>query len=71
MQTVTPWEVKGTIDYERLIKEFGLQECKELPKECNALPLFRRGIIFAQRDFARISEAIEKKKRFEIGRAHV
>ncbi|HIH15224.1 MAG: tryptophanyl-tRNA synthetase [archaeon GW2011_AR17] len=66
MQTVTPWEVKGTIDYERLIKEFGLQECKNLPKECNALPLFRRGIIFAQRDFARISEAIEKKKRFVV-----
>mgnify|MGYP001568520097 FL=1 len=66
MAIVTPWEVKGEIDYNKLIRDFGLQEFKELPKECNKLPLFRRGIIFAHRDFGRISEAIKQKKRFIV-----
>lgn len=66
MSIVTPWEVKGNIDYDKLIHEFGLQEFKELPKECHKLTLFRRGIIFAHRDFGRIAEAIEKKKRFVV-----
>jgi len=29
-QTVTPWEVKGNIDYDKLIKEFGT---KKISKE--------------------------------------
>ena len=66
MVTVTPWEVKGNIDYDKLIQEFGLKEFKELPKQCQALPLFRRGIIFAHRDFERVSESITKKKNFIV-----
>src|SRR3989344_5356329 len=66
MATVTPWEVKGNVDYDKLIRDFGLQEFKNPPKECNSLALFRRGIIFAQRDFARISEVIEKKNKFVV-----
>jgi len=64
MATVTPWEVKGEIDYSRLIKEFGLQEFSQLPKELEAFPLFRRKLIFAHRDFERVVEAIRKKKPF-------
>lgn len=65
MQTVvTPWEVKGTIDYNKLIKEFGLQPLQHLPKEFLKLPLFRREIVFAHRDFNRIATAIEQKKPF-------
>ena len=29
---VTPWEIKGDINYERLAKEFGVELLKELPK---------------------------------------
>ncbi len=61
---VTPWEVKGTIDYDKLIKEFGLQPLHHLPKPFLTHPLFRRGIVFAHRDFGRIAEAIEQKKPF-------
>ncbi|MFA6461733.1 MAG: tryptophan--tRNA ligase [Candidatus Woesearchaeota archaeon] len=62
--TVNPWEVKGEVDYDKLIKEFGLQPLHHLPEEFQSFPLFRRGIIFAHRDFARIVDAIQNKKPF-------
>lgn len=61
---VTPWEVSGNIDYERLAKEFGIKPMPNLPKEFNENVLFRRKIIFAHRDFERILEAIKNKKKF-------
>ena len=61
---VTPWEVEGKIDYQKLIKEFGLQPLQHLPEVFNKNLLFRRGIIFAHRDFKFIAEAIEQKKPF-------
>lgn len=61
---VTPWEVKGEIDYEKLMKEFGVSPMPELPEEFRENLLFRRGKIFAQRDFERIIEAYKKKKPF-------
>lgn len=63
-QKVTPWEVKGKVDYNKLIKEFGLQPLRFLPEIFQKNVLFRRGIIFAHRDFKQIVEAIEKKKPF-------
>jgi len=64
--TVTPWDVKGDIDYDKLIKEFGVQplEYSTLPKEFHDNILFRRGIIFAHRGFGSIVSAIEHKKPF-------
>ena len=64
-QVVTPWEVKGEIDYNRLIEKFGLTPLKGLPKKFDNL-LFRRNIVFAHRDFGRIVDAVEKKKRFAM-----
>src|SRR3989338_2700341 len=64
MATVTPWEVEGKIDYNKLMKEFGLQPFTNLPKKFLDSPLFRRQLVFAQRDFSRIAEAIENKKPF-------
>jgi len=61
---VTPWEVSGKIDYEKLMKEFGLKEFEPLPKKLQDFIYFRRGIIYAQRDFGLIVDAIEKKKPF-------
>ncbi len=63
---VTPWEVKGNIDYDRLIQEFGLQKFKEVPKQLEEFIHYRRGIIFANRDFSRISDAIKNKKPFAM-----
>ncbi len=61
---VTPWEVSGDINYDRLIKEFGISSMKELPDIFNENVLFRRKVIFAQRDFAKVLEAIKSKKDF-------
>lgn len=63
-QKVTPWEVKGKIDYNKLIKEFGLKPLQHLPDKFNQNVLFRRDIIFAHRDFKQIVDAIKKKKPF-------
>ncbi len=63
---VTPWEVKGSIDYKKLIKEFGLQELPELPKKFLGQTLFRRGIIFAHRDIERILGCVQQKKPFAM-----
>lgn len=60
---VSPWEVKGNIDYEKLIKEFGIKPLKNLPKEFLENVLFRRGIVFAHRDFELILEALKNKKK--------
>lgn len=61
---VTPWEVKGNIDYDKLIKEFGLQPFDSLPEGFDKFLLFRRGIIFAHRDFGKIVSCVENKKPF-------
>lgn len=61
---VTPWEVKGEVDYGKLAKEFGISALKELPAVFNENVLFRRKIIFAHRDIQRVLEAIQNKKKF-------
>lgn len=66
MAKVTPWEVSGKIDYGRLIKEFGLEPIKDLPKQFNDFLLFRRGIIYAHRDFGRIVDCVKNKKPFAM-----
>ena len=54
--TVTPWEVKGIVDYERLITEFGTEkitdEILDLIKKHtgNLHPLLIRKIFFSHRD---------------------
>jgi len=77
MATVTPWEVKGEIDYDRLIKEFGVSEIdaktlKRLEKHTGELhPFLRRKIFFAHRDLNLILDQYEKGNKFFLytGRA--
>ncbi len=61
---VNPWEVKGSVNYEKLMKEFGISAMKKLPNVFDKELLFRRRIIFAHRDIQRILEAIKNKKKF-------
>jgi|TARA_B100002003_G_C14143865_1_gene549978 tryptophanyl-tRNA synthetase len=75
---VTPWEVKGDIDYDKLVKEFGVSPMRELPAVFNKNLLFRRNIVFAHRDIQRILEAVKSKKKFVMmtglmptGRFHI
>ncbi len=61
---VTPWEVKGSIDYSKLIKDFGVSPLLEVPAIFERELLFRRKKIFAHRDFQTIIDAVKAKKPF-------
>ncbi len=69
---VTPWEVKGKVNYERLVKEFGLTPLnEELYKRLTKLAgdthkLLRRGIFFAHRDLDWILDMYEKGEKFYL-----
>ncbi len=75
---VTPWEVKGNIDYDKLIKEFGVEKLThslaERIESITKKPLhymIRRNIFFAHRDLKFILDEYEKGNRFFLytGRA--
>ncbi|MEM2109084.1 MAG: tryptophan--tRNA ligase [Candidatus Odinarchaeota archaeon] len=63
---VTPWEVTGIVDYDKLIQEFGTERItSELLKEIERVtgelhPLLRRGFFFSHRDMPRVLEAYKK-----------
>jgi len=63
-EAFNPWEVSGKVDYNKLIKKFGISLLKDLPKVFEKNVLFRRKIVFAHRDIQRILEAIKNKKKF-------
>lgn len=76
-QTVTPWEVKGSLDYNKLMKDFGvskiddklLARIKKITKEDHHF--LRRGIFFAHRDLEFALDQYEKGNKFFLytGRA--
>ncbi len=61
---VTPYEVKGEVDYGKLIKKFGIKKLPKLPEVFNENVLFRRKVIFAHREFEKILDCIKNKKKF-------
>jgi len=69
---VTPWEVKGRVDYERLIREFGTQPLNEdlLRKIANytgELHLqLRRKLFFSHRDLDVVLDLYEKGIKFVL-----
>lgn len=61
---ITPWDVRGEIDYDKSMKEFGVSPIKDLPAPFLKETYFRRGIVYAHRDIQRILEAMKNKKPF-------
>ncbi|NCN86244.1 tryptophan--tRNA ligase [archaeon] len=67
---VNPYEIKGAVNYDRLVKEFGITKIDEkLIKRIEKLvgevhPFIRRGIFFAHRDLEKILDAYEKGEKF-------
>ncbi len=59
-----PWEVSGDLNYNKLMKEFGVTPLKELPDVFTKNVLFRRNVVFAHRDIQRILDCIKNKKPF-------
>ncbi len=74
---ITPWEVKGNINYDKLIKRFGAQkltdkELNRIKKHTKDLHHFlRRKIFFSHRDINWLLEEYEKGNKFFLytGRA--
>jgi tryptophanyl-tRNA synthetase len=68
---VTPWEVRGKIDYDKLVKDFGLslideKLSKRLEKYMKKNLFLRRGIFFAHRDLDFILNEYEKGNKFYL-----
>ncbi|MEM3386577.1 MAG: tryptophan--tRNA ligase [Nitrososphaerales archaeon] len=69
---VTPWEVRGEVDYDKLIREFGTQPLDEtilrrVEKHTGTLHLlFRRKVFFSHRDFDWILDKYEAGERFAL-----
>lgn len=67
---VTPWEVKGIVDYDKLLKDFGLQKLDDkilerLKKHSKELHfMLRRKIFFAHRDLEWLLNEYEKGNNF-------
>lgn len=64
MNVFNPWEVQGEIDYQKLMKDFGVEELDSLPEAFNQNVLFRRKTIFAHRAFGQIISSVHNKKPF-------
>ena len=65
---VTPWEVSGDIDYDKIVKEFGVSliDSKLLSRLKNAPPLIKRGLYFSHRDFDLWLDDANKGKKVSI-----
>ena len=65
---VTPWEVSGNIDYDKLIKQFGTKPLPEAirKKLSKAHPLLKRGIYFSHRDFDKWLKAHDEGKQVSV-----
>ncbi len=67
---VNPWDVKGVVDYEKLVKDFGISRLdekvlKRIEKITGELhPMLRRGVFFAHRDFEWLLNEYEKGNKF-------
>ena len=69
---VTPWEVTGEVDYDKLIERFGtqridlplLERIREHTDELH--PLLKRGLFYSHRDLDRILHAYEDGTQFAL-----
>ncbi len=72
MMKVTPWEVSGHIDYDKLIQQFGTKHLTEemlrkLEKETGELHfLLRRKVFFSHRDLDWLLDRHDKGERFVL-----
>lgn len=67
---ITPWKVSGSINYEKLVKEFGVSKLntallERIKKHAGELHhMLRRGIVFAHRDLNWLLDEYEKENKF-------
>src|SRR5947208_3713081 len=69
---VTPWDVKGQVDYDRLVTQFGtqrltpdlLEQIRRIAGELH--PMLRRGVFYSHRDLDWILREYGKGNRFSL-----
>jgi tryptophanyl-tRNA synthetase len=61
-----PWTVGEIADYGKLMREFGMESFDRYQEKFDTFRYMRRGIIFGQRDFGRIADAMDKKKPYAM-----
>ncbi len=61
---IDPW-ASSSVDYDKLVNQFGIQEFSKLTVE-NPHRLMKRGVIFGHRDFDKINDLINKKEDFAV-----
>ncbi|MBI2043779.1 tryptophan--tRNA ligase [Candidatus Pacearchaeota archaeon] len=65
---VTPWEVSGDVDYDKLVKNFGTEHISEkiYKKLDKCHPLIRRRLYFSHRDFDKWLAAYDSGKKVSV-----
>jgi len=65
---VTPWEVKGDVNYDRLVKQFGTSIISDSIKKrfSKSHPLLRRNIYFSHRDFDKWLSAYDANEKVSV-----
>src|SRR3989475_6214655 len=69
---VTPWEVKGSVDYDRLVTQFGTERItpeilERIRKTTGELhPMLRRGVFYSHRDLNWILDRYERGTPFAL-----
>ncbi len=62
---IDPWSSEAIKDYEKIMREFGIDGFHKFISKLPDPPTFmRRGLVFGQRDFSRIFDAIKKRQPF-------
>lgn len=65
MQRIDPWKSQDINDYDKLMKQYGIQDFRPLLKKIpDPHLLMRRGIVFGHMDLGRILDAKKKRKPF-------
>src|SRR3989344_519056 len=67
MKEIDPWDVKEFKDYDKLMKDLGVDNFSSYSKKLKNAPIeVRRGLVLGHKDFHKIHEALAKKSKFAI-----
>ncbi len=67
MDKIDPWDVKEVKDYNKLMKELGVDDFSPFAKKSKDAPLeIRRNLVIGHKDFNKVYDCIAKKKEFAI-----
>jgi tryptophanyl-tRNA synthetase len=64
---IDPWGKGGVKNYDKICKDLGVGKFEKFAKKLSKPPMcIKRGLVYGEKDFSKIAEAIKKKKRFAL-----